>query len=74
MYFSGWNFARIYGTSSPQQRPHNGGNTARYLTQPGKPVRLSHALQYQPEDGGQVAQAPRRAGCAHGPGTGFNGV
>jgi hypothetical protein len=29
VYFSGWTFARIYGTSTPWQRPRNGGNTAR---------------------------------------------
>ena len=72
--FLGWNFARIYGISTPRQRPHNGGNTARYPTPPAKPTRLSHALPHQPEDGSQMAQAPRRAGCAHGPGTGFNGA
>ena len=32
VYFSGWNFARIYGTSTPRQRPHHFGNTGRYPT------------------------------------------
>ena len=67
VYSPGWNFAQTSGTSPSRQRPHNGGNTARYPTQPGKPAKLGHPLQHQPENGGQAAQAPRRPGCAQGP-------
>ena len=49
VYFRAWNFAPNYGTVTSRQRPHNGGNAARYPTQPGKPTKLSHALPHQAE-------------------------
>ena len=67
MYFPDRNyFVRTYGTSTPRQRPHNGDNKARYPTQIGKPTKLSHALQHQPQNGGQVEQVPHRPGYAQG--------
>ena len=36
VYFPGWNFAQRYGTTTPRQRPHNGGNMGRYPTWSGK--------------------------------------
>ena len=65
--FPGWNFAQTDGTSTLQQRPHNGSHTARHPTQPGKPTRLGREPRHQPEDRGQVAQAPGALLAQYGP-------
>ena len=56
VYFSGRTFAPTYGASTPRQRPHNGGNTARNPTPPAKP---SHPVQHQPKT---VAKWRKRPG------------
>ena len=67
MYFPGWNFAQTYGTSTPRQRPHNGGNAVLHPTQPGKPTKLGHALPHQAENGAKWRQRPGVLDARTGP-------
>ena len=65
--FPGWNFAQIDGTSTLQQRPHNGSHTARHPTQPGKLTRLGPSHGINPKTVARWRKRPGPLLAQYGP-------
>src|SRR3954467_9541593 len=65
VHSSRWNGRMRYGPSSAWERPHDGGSASSDPAESREPESSRPAPRDQPEDGGQVEEAPLGPGRAH---------